>query len=355
LLVVLMCGVSTAQGAEQSWDELVAAAKREGKVVIMGPPDPETRNAVPAAFKARFGITMEYIAGRAGETVTRLRNERTAGLNSVDAVITGLTSVTNTFYPEKMMAPIKPMLILPEVLDASKWRGGKIWFMDPEQQYLLRLLSGVAPNFHINTAQVKAGDLRSVRDLLDSKWRGKISFDDPTVAGGGATQLATMYVQLGEPFVKQLMIDQKPLISREARQMTDGLLRGTYPISFGADQVEVEKLRKEGMPVASIYSLPDLPPTVTAGYGLIVAMKDMPHPNATKLFVNWIASKEGLEVFARAQGRASTRNDINEASFLTAEKIPRQGVTYFDQSEWDFTVKDREKVNRWVKETMRAR
>jgi hypothetical protein len=44
---------------QKSWDETLAAAKKEGKVVVGGPPDADVRKALPAAFKARFGMTME--------------------------------------------------------------------------------------------------------------------------------------------------------------------------------------------------------------------------------------------------------------------------------------------------------
>src|SRR5689334_10137851 len=66
-------------GWKQSWDETVAAAKQEGKVVVSGPPSTELRKVLPAAFKARYGITVDYFGGRSTETSTRMRAERQAG------------------------------------------------------------------------------------------------------------------------------------------------------------------------------------------------------------------------------------------------------------------------------------
>ncbi len=62
------------------WDALVAAAKKEGKVVVIGPPDATVRKALPDAFKAKYGITVEYIGGRGTETSAKLRSERSAGV-----------------------------------------------------------------------------------------------------------------------------------------------------------------------------------------------------------------------------------------------------------------------------------
>jgi iron(III) transport system substrate-binding protein len=328
---------------------LVAAAKREGTVVVTGPAHPEVRQALPAAFKARFGLDLEYIGGPASAAAAKLRAERSAGLYTVDVTLAGIQTMATILYKEKLLDPVKPLLILPEVLDGSKWKKGKLWFMDPEQRYVLRLFSTESEEFSINTAKVKPESLRSARDLLDPKWKGKIATHDPTVPGTGSNQAARFYVQFGEEFVKKLYVDQKPMMSRDERQLTDWLLRGTYPIVFGVDDAKIEEMRKEGMPVMAITNLPDLPGTVAVGNGLVGLFKNAPHPNAAKLFINWLASKEGLEVYARAVKWSPTRNDIDERSFVPAESIPQPGVEYFDLSDWEFTVTKKQKARQRVK------
>ncbi|MBA2690085.1 MAG: extracellular solute-binding protein [Burkholderiales bacterium] len=353
--LVLMCCALVAQAAEQPWDELVAAAKREGKVVVLGPADPQVRQELPAAFKARFGVTLEYLGGRSSESTARLRAERSAGVYTADAVLAGIQTMATILHREKMLDPVKPALILPEVVDGSKWKKGKLWFMDPEQQYVLRLFNTAGPVFYINTQAVKPADLRSARDLLNPKWRGKISAHDPTVPGPGSNQAARFYLRFGEEFVKQLYVDQKLMISRDRRQLTDWLMRGTYPISFDAEDDQLERMRKEGLPVMAIYSLPDLPGTLSGGEGQVALLSHAPHPNAAKLFVNWIASKEGLEIYSRTRGGAPTRSDIDAASYLPEQIIPRAGVNYFDTYDWEFTVTTKEKIRLRMKELLQAR
>jgi iron(III) transport system substrate-binding protein len=339
--------------AKKSWDETLAAAREEGKVVVSGPPSQELRRTMPAAFKARTGIAMEYLGGRSTELAAKLRAERQAGVQSVDVVMAGNQSMALTFHREKMLQPLKPALVLPEVLDGSKWKKGKLWFADPEELYILRLANSVTTMFHINTKEVKPGDLRSVKDLLNPKWRGRIALQDPTIPGSGSNQAAHLYYQHGEDFVKQLYVDQKPMISRDTRQITDGLARGAYPIALGAEDADVDKLRKEGIPVAILENLSDLYPEVSASFGQVAILNSTPHPNAAKVFVNWIASKEGSEVFNRAMGTAPTRNDIDE-SFLPPEIIPRQGVQYFDTYDWEFTVTKKEQVRARMRELLQA-
>jgi iron(III) transport system substrate-binding protein len=344
--------LSTAQAAAPSWDALVAAAKREGRVVVMGPAHPEVREALPAAFRARFGISMEYMGGPASAASVKLRAERAAGIYSADVTLAGIQTMATIFHREGMLEPIRPLLILPEVLDGAKWKRGSLWFMDPQEQYVLRLFNAEAEEFSINTQLVKPDEIRSAQDLLNPKWRGRIATHDPTVPGTGSNQAAQFYAQFGEDYVRRLFVDQKPVISRDERQLTDWLLRGTYPIVFGADDARVLEMQKEGVPVQQVLRLPDLDGTVAVGNGLVAMFKNAPHPNAAQLAVNWLASKEGLEVYARASQWPTTRNDIDEASFVPAEAIPEPGASYFDLSDWEFTMTTKEKARLWLKDLL---
>jgi iron(III) transport system substrate-binding protein len=358
LLAVMMLSPlgATAQTSDwkKSWDETLAAARQEGKVVVAGPPSQELRRTLPAAFKARYGINVEYAGGRSTELAPRLKAERQAGIYSLDVVFAGNESMALVFHREKMLQPLRPALQLPEVLDGSKWKKGKLWFGDPEDQYILRLANTVTTMFHINTKEVKPGELRSVKDLLDPKWKGKIALQDPTITGSGSNQAAHLYYQHGEDFVKALYVDQKPAIMRDTRQITDGLARGAYPITLGAEDADVAKLKQEGIPVEILENLTDLYSQVSASFGQVALLDRAPHPNAAKVFVNWIASKEGSEVFNRAMGTAPTRSDIDE-SFLPPQIIPKPGVQYFDTYDWEFTTVKKAKVRQRMKELLQGR
>jgi iron(III) transport system substrate-binding protein len=142
------------------------------------------------------------------------------------------------------------------------------------------------------------------------------------------------------------------MISRDTRQLTDGLARGAYPITNGAEDAQVEELIKEGMPIARLDTLTDLPGEVSAGFGQVALLNQAPHPNAAKIFVNWLASKEGSEIFAHSMGVVPTRSDIDEG-FLPPEIIPRPGVKYFDTYDWEFTVTTKENIRLRMKELLR--
>ncbi len=336
--------VSAQTDGKGGWDQLVAAAQKEGTVVVLGPPDNKVRKDVPEAFKKRFGITIEYIGGRSTEAASKLRTERSAGLYTADVLFAGSDSMAGVYYPEKMLAPLKPELVLPQVVDSTKWTHGGLWFADPEKAYVLRLFNTAGPSLYINTDSVKPGDLKSAQDLLDPKWKGKISAHDPTVAGRGVGQATRFYLEFGEDFLRKLYVDQKPMIVRDRRQLTDWLARGTYPISLDGEQDDLERLRKQGLPIQAVYQLGDMGGTVSSGIGQMGLVDHAPHPNAAKVFVNWMASKEGLEVFSRARGEAPTRNDIDATAYLPAEFVPKPGVKYYDVHDWTTAVAARKKV-----------
>jgi iron(III) transport system substrate-binding protein len=343
LAFLLFASCAWAQDAAK-WGQLVAAAKKEGRVVVIGPPDAQVRKDVPEAFKAKYGITVEYIGGRGTETSAKLRAERSAGVYTADVAFGGSDSMATVYYADKMIAPLKPELIDPDVTDPKKWKKGSLWFSDPEGVYVLRLFSTAGPIVFINTKQVKPDELKSAQDLLDPKWKGKISAHDPTISGSGIGQATRFYLQFGEDFLRKLYVDQQPTIVRDRRQLTDGVARGANPIALDGEDESLRRLKADGLPIDAIYKFHDMGGTVSSGIGQMVLLDKAPNPNAAKLFANWIASKEGLQVFSKARGEAPTRSDIDAAAYLPPEIIPDPTLSYFDVHDWVEAVAARKKV-----------
>jgi iron(III) transport system substrate-binding protein len=316
-----------------TWDATLAAAKREGKVVIVGTPKPTMRNEIAPRFSARYGIPVEFVAGKSEEMAARVRIERASGIYSVDVQMTGPDTALNVLYPEKLIDPLRPLLILPEVTDAGKWKAGKLRFMDPEEEYILRLFSTVDSLIYINAAYAKPEEMRSAKDLLDPKWRGKIATEDPKLnSGAGGNKAALFYSQLGADFVKKLYVDQKPVISRDRRQMIDWLARGTYPICLSCRADDAAPLVRDGFKLQEVYRLADMRNFVNSSPFLLTVANKAPHPNAARVFVNWMATKEALEIYSRSYQAATLRNDVDE-SFLDPRAIPAPGVEYPDDAD----------------------
>lgn len=90
--------------SHKTWNDILAASKKEAKVVVAGSPDPVMRNEIIPKFRSRFGISVELIAGRSSDIGARIRTERQAGIYSLDVFLSGLRSMTAIMYPEKMLS-----------------------------------------------------------------------------------------------------------------------------------------------------------------------------------------------------------------------------------------------------------
>ncbi|TAK00711.1 extracellular solute-binding protein, partial [bacterium] len=193
LLLPLTAASAQQKDWEKDWNQTLAAAKKEGSVVVVGSPDPVMRSEIIPKFQARYGIPVEFLAGRSSEIVARIRTERAAGIYAVDVFLSGPDTTATALYPEKMLDPLKPLLVLPEVVEASKWKKGKPWFIDPEEKFILRPFSSVSSLLFINTDFVKPEEIRAAKDLLNPKWKGKISTEDPTTTGAGGNLAARFH------------------------------------------------------------------------------------------------------------------------------------------------------------------
>ncbi len=347
LLILSACGGAAAPAPSASvsgdWDALVAAAKKEGKVVVKGPPTAAVRSDVVAAFKQRFGIDMEYTGGQSGDAATQLAAERKAGQYTTDAILAGADTMYGQFYGQKMLDPIPPALVLPDARDGSKWPDGKLWFMDPDGQYVLRLNNSVTNSLQINTDAIKPGTITSWKDLLKPEYAGKIASFDPSVSGAGLSDASYLIKQFGLDYVKQLLVGQKVTFTRDHRELADWLARGKYPIVLSLREVEFHKLQADKFPVAYVLDLSDSSGYVSAGFGLLALMNNAPHPNAAKVFVNWLASKDGMDAWSRAEGIVPVRSDVDRTPYAP-EQLPVAGRNYFDSFGWDWVLNERKQT-----------
>jgi iron(III) transport system substrate-binding protein len=336
----------------REWNQILAEARKEGRVVVTSSPDATFRNQIMPKFMARFGIAVEFLAGRSSEIAARIRTERAAGVYSMDVFLFGPDSTAKVLYAEKVIDPLKPLLVLPEVVDATKWKRGKLWFIDPEEKYVLRVFNRTREFFPINAEYVKAAEIGSAKDLLNPKWRGKIVTEDPTSTGRPAAQAELFYNQMGEEFFKRLYIDQKLVTARERRQAADWLARGIYPICLTCRTEDSDRLRVEGFKILDVFELSDMRPFINSSPWLLTVANKAPHPNAAQVFVNWLASKEGLEVYSRGYSVATLRNDVDE-SFLDRRIIPRPGINYVDVDDWNYNATEGERIRLRIREILK--
>lgn len=291
---------------EQEWDRLVADAKKEGTLGVLSLVGGGYRTSLDA-FEKAFGIQVEHQnAPSATVWVPKLEQERAAGIYQLDVAVippnSALTRVRNAWDP------IKPAIFRPDVLDDKAWRDGfTARFMDVDKQLAFDWEYNVQHTVGINTDLVKEGEIKEIKDLVDPKWRGKLYMIDPRF-GDGYLTMSNVRKRLGDQFVKQLLVDQQPVFSRDPRQVAEAIIRGRYAIGTGMRAVVLQEFKEQGL-TRTLKLMDWVETDFVPATSLLLANK-APHPNAAKLFANWFLTKEGQTIFAKNLPTNSARTDV---------------------------------------------
>ncbi len=330
-------------GTAPTWDSILAAARDEGKVVVSGPPDPGASTTLPDAFKKFSGIDMEYLAGNSSQLASRIQSERAAGQYTIDVSLSGADTVYGTFLANGWLAPIKPILMLPENVDGKLYRTGEPWFRDPQKQVVMQIFNSATNQLlALNTSMASPDEFKDSSSLLDPRWQGKMCTYDPGVNGAGIATASAVYVTKGKDYATQLYKGQGVVLSRDYQQVADWVAHGNYPIGLGVTHQYLAQYYQAGIPLKEM-NVPDIPQTLAGGFGLVNLWNNAPHANAAIVFVNWIASKAGVSVYAPLDNGVPVRNDV-DPTWVTPEQIPQPGGEYFDTYDPDYVLTKRQEA-----------
>jgi ABC-type Fe3+ transport system substrate-binding protein len=331
---------------------VVEAAKREGTIVVAGPTSAEYRVRVLEAFQRRFGFQMEYIGMNASDASARVELEAAAGKPTVDVLIGGSEDVL-TLLPAGRLDTIADKLLLPDVLDLSKWLDNRIKYDDPEQRYLVQAVDFLPSDLIVNSTQVPPSSITSWKDLLRPEYTGKIAAHDPRGPGPGQFTAVYLLELFGGDFVRQLYQGQQVAMSADRRQAVEWVGRGSYPIGLGIPVRDVEVARKDGMPIERPIPA-DGPGGLAGGSGVIKLVKNAPHPNAAVAFVNWYLTKESQEIFQASNQQPSRRTDVDKSD-MPDYILPKPGVQYKDYYSLEYISEVRPKSQQQLREILGGR
>jgi iron(III) transport system substrate-binding protein len=308
--VMAFFGCNSASSAAE-WENTVAAAKKEGKVAVLTDVTATLRDALTLDFQKNFGIPVELFGSSGREVAPRVAAERKAGQFLWDIYIHGSTTALEAMIPMGAFDPLEPALIQQDIKNPQTWRGGAIEFLDPGKTVMVMTPFQRGILFY-NPTLVNVKELKSYKDLLDPKWRGKMIVDDPRRAGPGAATFTFFYLhpELGPDFIRALG-KQQLTIFRDYAQEVDAIGQGRYPLLIGAADFVAISRAKQGVPIAIVDARQlkegtDLSPT----NGNLALFNRAPNSNAAKVYINWLLSKEGQTIFARANGYVSARLDV---------------------------------------------
>jgi len=342
LVVALSAGIVSAQTNWQAeWEKTLRAAESEGQVTIYGCCYEYDR--VLEGFKKKFSrVKVTTVLASGNQLSTRILSERRGEKYIPDVISAGANTLHDALYKAHALEPIKPALLLPEVVDQAKWYEGEHRYIDPEKRFIFAFIANSQSGQVIyNTRQVSVAEFKSFWDLLNPKWKGRMSSLDPTGFGMGATlQFFYYHPELGAPFLKKLYGEMQIVVSRDARQMVDWLSSGKVPLCIRCNAGgEVEKAIQQKLPIAyfDTANWKEGGSSSAAG-GTLGIPSRAPHPNAAKLLVNWLLSREGqiaVQKLGRPDAHNSRRIDIPKEEVDAYNRL-EEGKKYLDLAKPDY-------------------
>ena len=316
---------------KKDWEQTLAAARKEGQVNVYI----YRYEGLLQDFKRDFpGINVVAVTGRGNELTNRIMAERRAGKYLADVYSGGTNSLYNTLYKGKALDPFKPLLVLPEVTDLTKWFGNEHRYADPDGKYIFAFI-GSPSNAQLayNTKLVNPKEFKSYADVIHPKWKGKIVSLDPRDTGLGATMQFYYYSpEIGPEFMKKFFGGMDITYAKNFRQMTDWLAQGKFAICMGCK--DSARAKNQGLPVDDFDTNNwKEGSSFSAGGGSISYLNQAPHPNAAKVFLNWFLSRKGqmaLQKLGDPDDPANSRRIDIPKDDIPPENRLQPGVKYFD-------------------------
>jgi iron(III) transport system substrate-binding protein len=283
--------------------ELIAAARREGKIALYSGLDLPLSEKLAKGFEAKYpGIAVRVERTGAERVFQRIGQEYSSNIHAVDVVNSSDAAHFIVWKRDGILAPYVPE-------DVAKFYPAE--HKDPDGQFAsFRVwLSIIA----YNTNLVKAEDApKSFADLLDPKWKGKIVKAHPGYSGTIMTATYQMQRDLGWTWFEQLA-KQNIMQVQSSADPPKKLDLGERAVMADGNEYNIFQMKEAGRPVEPVYA--------TEGSPLIIGpngvFKDAPNPNAARLFQSFSLSREAQQLIIDVGGLRSVHSQ-------TAEKAGRQ-------------------------------
>ena len=296
---------------------LVDAAKREGRVVWYTTQRPPFAIAAAEAFQAKYGIAVEHATYTSADVSLRIANEGRSGNMRAD-VFDGSDGV-GSLKAEGLVDQWLP--------DSAKRLPGR--FYDANGYWVASNTYILSPAF--NTALIpNNGQPKSYEDMLDPKWKGRMVWSTTPTMSGAAGFIGLVLRVYGEEkgldFLKKLA-GQKAMSVMGGPAALNQLVTSEAAFDIHVFTRQVIDQAQKGAPVDWIPEMPAL-----AVFAVIGRPKGAPHPNAGKLLMDFLVTKEGQEIYSKF-GYVAVDPDIPLEDERMREAALDRNAHYFSPDE----------------------
>lgn len=294
LAAVALFGVWTGvAGAGDAPQDLVDAAKKEGKLVYWGT-DGETAPKFAKKFEAKYPFMkgkIEFWDAKSNEVIERVITEAKAGRYSPDFI-----SVSEDWLNRLLEAGL---------LLKNDWSNVKAWGGKVQPDHGMWANASIDPRpAYYNTEVIKPADgPKSIEGLINPKYKGLSALSD------ASEEFPFVYAYLWRDgnklnweksfdFFRKLVETTKPAVVNGYTGPTRLLAAGEFGLMHIGLFSRAYQVLKKGAPLAFVPLKPM--------YGSVRSFaipKNSPHPNAAKLFAHWMTTTEGSIEYANLLGK----------------------------------------------------
>jgi iron(III) transport system substrate-binding protein len=286
------------------------AVRAEGKVVGYGTLIDSQWKTLNELYEQQYGIPVENWRGINPRVLARVETEKTAGQNLVDFI--GVDSHTMDALAKQGYLQKLPTDLLERV--PERWR-------DPNGYWVLWIQLPLT--IFYNTRQVSEAEApKSLEDLLDPKWRGKIAMPDPTLNDIVTAWFYQLRQQWGDERAQRFftgLAAQNPTMFESALTVSTNVNQGQFPLGIGY-LVHVLSVGGPGGNMGYV----KLDPTPASNTVFALASSP-PHPQASRALADLFLSQEFFQSAADLGYPTSmpgTRSALAGVDELNMELLP---------------------------------
>jgi iron(III) transport system substrate-binding protein len=284
--------------------KLYDAAKKEGQVVWWTAHyAQDAAEAVRDAFKAKYpGIDVTFIRQTAQVIYQRLTQDLKANIHEVDV----FASTDEAHYVE-----LKRQNALAQFVPADIDKiPAQFHNLDPDNYYQLGTIAFVLFNYN----PTKVQPAHTWPQLADPRFKGQITLGHPAFSGYVGNWVVAMNDKYGWDYFTKLNANQ-PKINRSIYDTVTDIVGGERTIGAGPDSLSLEK--KAAGNHIDVYYPQDETILITAPVGI---PKDVPHPNAARLFTNFYYSREYSQALVKTFN-FPLRADVTSANGARLDRL----------------------------------
>ena len=284
LFVLWTIGSSVALAQDAA---LFQGARKEGSVAWYTSLAIPSSTAIAHAFKTKYtGIDVEVHRTGSQRVLQRFMQEATAGIKNGDVIHTSDAGHFELLKDKGMLLKYTPRGV--EVFPAG--------FKDKDGFYygMRATLSVIAHNPKIVSDKAAP---KTWKELLNPKWKGKMVSAHPGYSGIIMTHVLALVNLYGWDYFRDLAKNSLHMV-QSANDPAGIVASGERPVGVNGAEYFYYKTQKQGNPITIIYPKEGVPLVVSP----VAIAKNAPHPNAAKLFTEFIFSKESQQLLADKEG-----------------------------------------------------